>query len=200
MEYTRFLGNTPSDENLIGKTGARINGQKGQSGFIITTDAFRAFKGGRSTPIYSAIDQAVSELESTSGRQFGNQDSPLLLTLTTSPVGNALERSVPYLGMTDEVALKLAERNPEKAFAAYREMLEAYGKHCNGDSINYNKRLEVARERLTNATPDVLVVRGTLDEHVPYDPNDQFRFAVIRLFNRTSEPTALVAKVTDLDW
>ena len=103
-------------------------------GFTVTTEACRDYyRQGRklSDEIVIDIENKLHELEAVTGKRFGDQSAPLLVSVRSgAPVSMpGMMDSILDLGMNDRIARALAELTGNRRFAfdSYRRFIEMYG-------------------------------------------------------------------------
>jgi pyruvate, orthophosphate dikinase len=160
-----FSEGSKEQKNLLGGKGANLAemtnlGLPVPPGFIITTDACRAYLRDEQLPegLDEQIDEAMEALQEQAGKHFGDPANPLLLSVRSGAPFSmpGMMDTVLNLGLNDETARGLAERTGDERFAwdAYRRFLQLFAKVVLGVS---GKAFEDALEKL-------VAERGVSDE------------------------------------
>ena len=108
------------------------------AGFTITTDACRAFMRTHELPegLEAEVDEHVGRLEAKTGKRFGSNDDPLLVSVRSGAAVSmpGMMDTILNLGLNDEAAEGLAARtsNPRFAFDSYRRLIQMYGEVVDG--------------------------------------------------------------------
>ena len=153
----------PGRETIGGKASSiarmRALGLRVPPAFVVTTEACRAFFERKSLAdgVWAEIEAGVRFLESETGRRFGAQERPLLVSVRSGAAVSmpGMMDTVLDLGMNDTSEAALAAESGDAAFAA-----------------DTRERFEVLFRRL--------VLRG--EGEVPSDPYEQLRSAVVAVF------------------
>lgn len=132
-------GRTGASRNVLGGKAWSIERMRSLDipvppAFVLSTAVCRAYyEAGRRLPeqTWSAVPDAVAELEKLTGREFGGAGSPLLVSVRSgAPISMpGMMDTVLNLGMTDEIERTLAEQSGDPQFAAdtrqrFREQFE----------------------------------------------------------------------------
>jgi pyruvate,orthophosphate dikinase len=138
----------PSDQlvALVGGKAASLAMMAGElglpvpPGFVITTDACRAFlSGGWPAGLDDEIRGAIGGLESTAGRRFGDPRNPLLLSIRSgAPVSMpGMMDTILNVGLNDETQRGLAAASGDAAFAqdCRRRLAEMFTKTVGVDTV-----------------------------------------------------------------
>ena len=124
------------------------------AGFTITTDACRAFMRTHDLPegLEAEVDEHVGRLEAKTGKRFGSNDDPLLVSVRSGAAVSmpGMMDTILNLGLNDEAAEGLAVRtaNPRFAFDSYRRLIQMYGEVVDGID---GQRFELALTELKAA-------------------------------------------------
>jgi pyruvate,orthophosphate dikinase len=108
------------------------------AGFTITTDACRAYMTGGGVP--AGLDEEVAEhvgrLEERTGKRFGDQEDPLLVSVRSGAAVSmpGMMDTILNLGLNDEATEGLARTtgNPRFAYDSYRRLIQMYGEVVEG--------------------------------------------------------------------
>jgi len=184
------------------------------AGFTVTTAACIAYmRAGRQIP--DGLEQEVAEhmahLEQTTGRQFGDPQDPLLVSVRSGAAVSmpGMMDTILNLGLNDEAVegLARATENPRFAYDAYRRLIQMYGDVVAGVDAH---RFEEAIGRLKGergVAQDVDLTADDLRELVetfkrmykqesgedfPQDARDQLAAAIRAVFDSWDTPRAQV--------
>jgi pyruvate, orthophosphate dikinase len=109
------------------------------AGFTITTEACRAaMAGGGQLPdgLMDEVEEHLERLEERTGRRFGDQSDPLLVSVRSGAAVSmpGMMDTILNLGLNDEAVQGLAARtgNPRFAFDSYRRLIQMYGEVVDG--------------------------------------------------------------------
>ncbi len=126
-------------KDLLGNKGANLAemaslGLPVPPGFTITTDACRDYLENEhqlNDEIKQQIRTGMHWLEEASGRQFGNPENPLLVSIRSGAVQSmpGMMDTVLNLGLNDETVARLLDKTDSKRFIldCYRRFIEMYG-------------------------------------------------------------------------
>jgi pyruvate,orthophosphate dikinase len=128
-----------NQSDLLGGKGANLAemvrlGLPVPPGFTITTEACRQYLESGEVPadLFTELDFAISQLEKTLDKEFGNPKKPLLVSVRSGAKFSmpGMMETVLNVGMTPEVAEGLAEISGDPRFAwdSYRRFIEMFGK------------------------------------------------------------------------
>ncbi|MCL2572481.1 MAG: pyruvate, phosphate dikinase [Defluviitaleaceae bacterium] len=131
--------------NLLGGKGANLAemiklGLPVPNGFIVTTEACTEYNtsGKKLSPdMKNQIDQCILELESTSGKKFGDNKNPLLVSVRSGARASmpGMMSTVLNLGINDASAEALANAADERfAYDSYRRFIMMFGDVVTGVS------------------------------------------------------------------
>ncbi len=173
-------------------------------GFIITTEACKVFLGSDSRfpkAMWEEILAAVVRLEKTTGKRFGDPESPLLVSCRSGAKFSmpGMMDTVLNIGMNDEVAEWLADGTGDGRFAwdAYRRLVQMFGTVVLGlPSAPFEELLAQHRQRSgvekdSELPAEVLkalttefkrVVEERAGRPFPTDPIEQLRLAAGAVF------------------
>jgi pyruvate,orthophosphate dikinase len=171
-------------------------------GFIVTTEACRAWLSGGGEPdgLWEQIEAAMVDLEQRSGLRFGDPDAPLLVSVRSGARFSmpGMMETVLDVGMTDSVAAALVDRGEDRfAWDSYRRLVQMYGRTVLGvDGTLFDEQLTRLRQETGAATDAELdaaalerltgafrrIVQERTGEDLPQDPRQQLRRAVVAVF------------------
>ncbi len=128
-----------TQSDLLGGKGANLAemvriGLPVPPGFTITTQACREYLSSGSMPsgLQNEIDSALIDLEKSLGKEFGNPDKPLLVSVRSGAKFSmpGMMETVLNVGMTPAVAQSMATQtgNPKFAWDSYRRFVDMYGR------------------------------------------------------------------------
>ncbi|MDH6228140.1 pyruvate, phosphate dikinase [Streptomyces sp. MJP52] len=172
-------------------------------GFVITTEACRAFLATGSPPEGMAEEVArhLAAVEESAGRSLGGADDPLLLSVRSGARISmpGMMETVLNVGLHDGSVRGLARASGSDRFAwdSYRRLLQMFGTTVMGvPAARFEEVLDALKRRrgasddlaldaddmsaLTGAYKD-LILRET-GEEFPQDPAEQLRRAVLAVF------------------
>ncbi|MCK8058116.1 MULTISPECIES: pyruvate, phosphate dikinase [unclassified Fusibacter] len=221
-----FIEADASWKNLLGGKGANLAemcklGLPVPEGFTITTEACRAYsKNGKShiLSIEGEIKEAIARLESVSGRRFGDETDPLLVSVRSgAPVSMpGMMDTVLNLGLNEKTTEALGKITGNMSFAydTYRRFIQMYSDvvlnipkyHFDGvlnSRLNHHKvdnfielDLSVMEEIIKSYFHVVKVEKGI---SFPVDPWDQLMTAIEAVFESWNNPRAvLYRRINDI--
>ncbi|HEY3961970.1 MAG TPA: pyruvate, phosphate dikinase [Gaiellaceae bacterium] len=183
------------------------------AGFTITTDACRAYLLTNTLPagLEREIDEHVRRLEQRTGKSFGSDDDPLLVSVRSGAAISmpGMMDTILNLGLNDDAAAGLAARTDNARFAydSYRRLLQMFGEVVEGiDGHAFEEALaDLKRQRSvqldTELTDDDLralvktfkeIYRAHAGHDFPTDARDQLLRAVEAVFQSWNTPRAQV--------
>jgi pyruvate,orthophosphate dikinase len=183
------------------------------AGFTITTDACRAYLRESALPegLESEIDEHVRRLEERTGKSFGSDDDPLLVSVRSGAAISmpGMMDSILNLGLNDDAAAGLAARtgNPRFAYDSYRRLVQMFGEVVEGiDGHAFEEALsDLKRQKNvqldTELSADDLrtlvetfkeIYRAQTGSDFPTDARDQLLRAVEAVFQSWNNPRAQV--------
>ena len=182
-------------------------------GFTVTTEACRATteRGAVPAAVLDEILEHVRRLEARTGKRFGSETNPLLLSVRSGgPVSMpGMMETVLNLGMSRATARGLARATGDRRFAfdAYRRLLQMYGSVVAGiDGARFEHAIEQLKERRGIELDSQLtasdfielagwfeeIFRGETGTEFPADPRQQLTSAVTAVFGSWDAPRAQV--------
>src|SRR5687768_13667788 len=161
-KYVYLFGNKKADGDgsmkpLLGGKGANLAemtriGLPVPPGFVITTDACKAYLATRSAPdgLEAQIQAHLTALEQRSGRTLGNPGDPLLVSVRSGARFSmpGMMETVLDIGLNDVSVHGLAEVSGDEVFAwdSYRRLIQMFGKTVYGIAgEEFDVVLEAAR-------------------------------------------------------
>ncbi|HEX7105406.1 MAG TPA: pyruvate, phosphate dikinase [Acidothermaceae bacterium] len=196
-------------KDLLGGKGANLAemtnlGLPVPPGFIITTDACRAYLASGQPPreLADEISQHLASLEQTMGKKLGDADDPLLVSVRSGAKFSmpGMMDTVLNIGLNDQSVNGLAKQGGNERFAwdSYRRLLSMFGKTVLGvDGDLFEHALDAAKHA-KGTTNDldldaddfqklVETYKGIVREHAgrefPQDPREQLDLAVNAVFD-----------------
>ena len=145
-------------KDLLGGKGANLAemtrmGLPVPPGFVITTDACRAYLAEGTAPasMDAEIKKHLATLEKTMGRALGQSDNPLLVSVRSGGKFSmpGMMDTVLNVGLNDKSVLGLANQsgNERLAFDSYRRLIQMFGKTVLGvDGALFDAALHAAKE------------------------------------------------------
>jgi pyruvate, orthophosphate dikinase len=134
------------------------------AGFTITTDACRAsMAAGGELPagLAEEVDEHIKRLEERTGKRFGSNDDPLLVSVRSGAAVSmpGMMDTILNLGLNDEATEGLAARtgNPRFAYDSYRRLIQMFGEVVDGiDAHRFESALaELKREKSVQQDTDL---------------------------------------------
>jgi pyruvate,orthophosphate dikinase len=196
-------------KDLLGGKGAglaemTLAGLPTPPGFTITTEACNDyFAAGERLPegLWDDVLEAMHEVESRSGKGFGDPSNPLLVSVRSGAKFSmpGMMDTVLNLGLNEETRDGLARLAGDERFAwdAYRRFVQMFGRIVLGiDGRRFDEALE-ARKRATVAATDAdltadalrelvdefkAIVRSDAGREFPTDPYEQLDLAIKAVF------------------
>ncbi|MEO5983309.1 MAG: pyruvate, phosphate dikinase [Pedococcus sp.] len=172
------------------------------AGFIVTTDACRAYLDSGHEPPQLAEDLAIAllDLEQQCGQRLGDPTRPLLVSVRSGARFSmpGMMETILNVGLNDEVVTALvASRGARFAWDSYRRLVQMYGRTVLGvDGELFEQRLrrertdagvatdqELTADRLEAVTcdfRDLLRIHSGAD--LPQDPREQLHRSVLAVF------------------
>ncbi|MGC9371760.1 MAG: pyruvate, phosphate dikinase [Thermovirgaceae bacterium] len=197
-------------KDLLGGKGANLAemlriGLPVPPGFTITTEACLEFLEKQDSffeKLWPHVREAVSEIESETGKTFGGTENPLLVSVRSGAAVSmpGMMDTILNLGLNDETVKVLAEEAEDERFAydSYRRFIQMYADVVLGiessmmdNVITQTKRsldLEYDYEVPAEAWKKVIekfkrIVSQEHEEPFPTDPWEQLKKAVVAVFN-----------------
>src|SRR3954451_24872304 len=169
------------------------------AGFTITTEACVAYmEAGREEPedLEAEVDAALSALEEQAGKQLGDPEDPLLVSVRSGARESmpGMLDTVLNLGLNDESVAGLARRTGNERFAhdSFRRFVQMFGNVVRGvPNARFEREIRKAKEERgvtedTDLDADALralvaAFHGLYD--FPADPREQLRQAIRAVFD-----------------
>ena len=182
------------------------------AGFVVRVEAGRQLLAGDAAHVDAAVDDALRQLEETTGKSLGDPMDPLLVSVRSGAAVSmpGMMDSVLNVGLTRAALVGLSRTDePDRfAFDAYRRLLAMWGEIVSGlgrgdfdDALSRIKRdagvrrgafsdASLGADALSNlcaAYEEILKVRGA---SLPDDPHAQLRAAVRAVYASWDNPRA----------
>ncbi len=214
-----FNEGNASMRNLLGGKGANLAemtnlGIPVPYGFTVTTEACnKYYEDGKaiSDEIINEIYNCLQKLESVSGKEFGSNENPLLVSVRsgarTSMPG--MMDTILNLGLNDEVVESMAKltNNPRFAYDSYRRFVQMFSDVVMGieNRLFENKIEEIKDKKGVEFDTDLdendlkvlvsefkAIYKKEKKEDFPQDPKTQLLEAVTAVFRSWNNPRAIV--------
>ena len=212
-----FADGNAEMRDLLGGKGAGLSEMTNAQlpvppGFTITTEACNAYNAaGKQFPaeLWDQTLAALQEVEAATGKQFGNPQNPLLVSVRSGAKFSmpGMMDTVLNLGLNTETLQGLAQLTGNERFAndAYRRFIQMFGKIVIGvpgeqfEELLDEVKREVGTTQDTALTADQLVdvvqrfkalVREEAGQEFPDDPYEQLRQAIEAVFASWDNPRA----------
>jgi pyruvate,orthophosphate dikinase len=170
------------------------------AGFTITTDACRAYMRDRGIPngLEEEIEEQIARLEEKAGKQFGDSDDPLLVSVRSGAAISmpGMMDTILNVGLNDDAVRGLADAtgNPAFAYDCYRRLIQMFGETVDGIEPGHFKDDPANPERTVETFKNVY--RRETGEDFPQDAREQLRRAVVAVFESWNTPRANVYRQT----
>jgi pyruvate,orthophosphate dikinase len=210
-------GNT-SLRNLLGGKGADLAemtrlGLPVPPGLTITTDACNFYSSNKKFPegLEEEISQKMKILETKTGKRFGGDENPLLVSVRSgAPISMpGMMDTILNLGLNDKTVQALAQQANDQRFAydAYRRFIQMFGKVVLGAKAEHFEEIISNHKTKRHVTSDVELDTKELAEIVaefkqlvqeethtsfPEDPFEQLKMAVVAVFESWNGRRAVV--------
>ncbi|MDO5734625.1 MAG: pyruvate, phosphate dikinase [Eubacteriales bacterium] len=213
-----FTEGDASMRNLLGGKGANLSEMTGMglpvpSGFIVTTEACNEYyrQGEEISPeMIEEIFAALHKTEEITGKEFGNKDNPLLVSVRSGARASmpGMMDTVLNLGLNNEVVKGLADLtgNPRFAYDSYRRFIMMFSDVAMGiDKDLFERELEAVKEE-HNAKLDtdlsaedmqelaehfLEIYKREKGEDFPQDPKEQLILAITAVFRSWNNDRAI---------
>ena len=216
--YSFSEGNASMRE-LLGGKGANLAEMKNlgmpvPSGFTISTEACTDYydNGEKiSDEIKSQIIEALKVQEKESGKKFGDETNPLLVSVRSGARVSmpGMMDTILNLGLNDKTVLVLAKNSNNERFAydCYRRFIQMYGEVAMGvdgdrferiiDKVKEQNNIKLDIELSVDALKQIIseykiTIKDALGYDFPQDPKEQLFGAVKAVFASWENPRAVV--------
>ena len=214
-----FSEGNASMKNLLGGKGANLAEMKNlgmpvPSGFTVSTEACTNYyeQGEKiSDEIKSQILDALAQQEKESGKIFGDNKNPLLVSVRSGARVSmpGMMDTILNLGLNDVTVETLAKNsnNPRFAYDCYRRFIQMYAEVAMGvdgdlfeqiiDSVKHANNVKLDIELDADALKTIVLeykqaVKDALGHDFPQDPREQLFGAVKAVFASWENPRAVV--------
>lgn len=230
-KYVYLFKEGKSDmRDLLGGKGANLAemtniGLSVPQGFTITTEACREYyRVGEKLPdgLWEEMQPAIAEVERQSGKKFGDNTAPLLVSVRSGAKISmpGMMDTILNLGLNDETVQGLAEATGNERFAydCYRRFVQMFGDvvlgvesykfeemihqikelqaHEEGGSVYFDSDLSAVSLKKLVGQFKKLVEKET-GKAFPNDPHEQLREAVIAVFRSWNTNRAIFYRKTN---
>ncbi len=206
-------------KNLLGGKGANLAEMTGMGlpipqGFTVTTEACNDYYANSkqiSDEIKAQIEEQLAKLEEVSGKKFGDNEMPLLLSIRSGARVSmpGMMDTVLNLGLTD-VAVEgfaAATGNPRFAYDSYRRFIQMYSDVVKGiakskfervlDEIKEAKGVEDDTQMTADDLKQVVeqfkaLYKEEMGHDFPQDPKEQLMESITAVFRSWDNPRAIV--------
>lgn len=208
-------GNSEMRE-LLGGKGANLAemtnlGLPIPQGFTVTTEACNKYYDDEeviSEEVKEQIYTALQQLEEITGKKFGDDCNPLLVSVRSGARASmpGMMDTILNLGMNDGTAECMAKKNERFTFDSYRRFIQMYSdvvmeipKHLFEEAIDLKKEqrgLKLDTDMDANDLRDLVrIFKGIYHEKIgqdfPQDPNVQLMEAIKAVFRSWNNPRAI---------
>ncbi|MHB1157392.1 MAG: pyruvate, phosphate dikinase [Phycisphaerales bacterium] len=218
-----YFGKTRTDgdgkmKSLLGGKGANLAemtsiGLPVPPGFTITTEVCDGYyKAGRKLPagLMDEVHAAINTLEKELGKKFGNDSSPLLVSVRSGAASSmpGMMNTILNLGLNDKSVTGLANATGNERFAydAYRRLINMFGDVVmNVDHEHYEVAFDKIKRKCNAKLDTDVPTEGLIElcdaykavykhhtgENFPQDPIQQLEHSVEAVFRSWMQPRAV---------
>ncbi len=214
-----FSEGDASMKNLLGGKGANLAemtkmGMPIPQGFTVNTEACTDYyeKGKKIDAVIEAqIDESMKQLEELSGKLFGDESTPLLVSVRSGARASmpGMMDTVLNLGLTDVSVEGFAKAtgNPRFAYDSYRRFIQMFSDVVKDipksnfervlDSIKEAKNIEFDTDMTADDLKEVVerfkaIYKEQMNEDFPQDPKLQLMEAITAVFRSWDNPRAVI--------
>ena len=214
-----FTEGNASMRELLGGKGANLAemtnlGLPVPQGFTISTEACtQYYEDGRriNDEIQAEIMEYIEKMEQITGKKFGDQENPLLVSVRSGARASmpGMMDTILNLGLNEDVVEVMAKKsgNPRWAYDCYRRFIQMYSDVGMEVGKKYFEQLIDAMKAKKGVTQDVELTADDLKElanqfkaeykekigeDFPYDPKEQLMGAIKAVFRSWDNPRANV--------
>ena len=214
-----FTEGNASMRELLGGKGANLAemtnlGLPVPQGFTISTEACtQYYEDGRriNDEIQAEIMEYIEKMEQITGKKFGDQENPLLVSVRSGARASmpGMMDTILNLGLNEDVVEVMAKKsgNPRWAYDCYRRFIQMYSDVVMEVGNKYFEQLIDAMKAKKGVTQDVELTADDLKElanqfkaeykekigeDFPYDPKEQLMGAIKAVFRSWDNPRANV--------
>jgi pyruvate, orthophosphate dikinase len=191
-----FADGSGEQSDLLGGKGANLAemthlGLPVPPGFIITTEACRAYLGAGGLPdgLLEEVAEHLGRLEETLGRRLGDAERPLLVSVRSgAPISMpGMMDTVLNLGLTETAVAGVVRETGDERFAhdAHRRFVQMYGEivlGIPGDRFDEDASDLSSADLQRLAARYAAIVEDEAGEPIPDDPHEQLRCAIEAVF------------------
>ncbi|MBN1133341.1 MAG: pyruvate, phosphate dikinase [Methanosarcinaceae archaeon] len=221
-KFVYFFGNKETEGNrnmksLLGGKGSNLAEMANMDipvppGFTITTEVCLLYLKENQYPegLLEQVDEAIAKLEKVNGKNFGDHENPLLLSVRSGARVSmpGMMDTVLNLGLNDESTVGIAEKTGNERFAydSYRRFLTMFGdvvlgiEHENFESIIDAKKKKLGvnldNELDVDALKDLvakfkILIKKKCGKDFPQDPMQQLRMSIEAVFKSWNNQRAI---------
>nr|WP_321497745.1 pyruvate, phosphate dikinase [uncultured Methanolobus sp.] len=221
-KFVYFFGNEETEgknsmKDLLGGKGANLAemanlGIPVPPGFTITTEVCLLYleKGAYPEEVIDQINNAIIKLEKATGKKFGDNENPLLLSVRSGARVSmpGMMDTVLNLGLNDDTVTALSNKTGNERFAydSYRRFLTMFGdvvldiEHEKFESALSAKKKNLGATLDTDLNADALkelaeefqeIIRTETGNDFPQDPREQLQMAIDAVFNSWNNQRAI---------
>ena len=214
-----FTEGNASMRELLGGKGANLAemtnlGLPVPQGFTISTEACtQYYEDGRriNDEIQAEIMEYIEKMEQITGKKFGDQENPLLVSVRSGARASmpGMMDTILNLGLNEDVVEVMAKKsgNPRWAYDCYRRFIQMYSDVVMEVGKKYFEQLIDEMKAKKGVTQDVELTADDLKElanqfkaeykekigeDFPYDPKEQLMGAIKAVFRSWDNPRANV--------
>ena len=214
-----FTEGNASMRELLGGKGANLAemtnlGLPVPQGFTISTEACtQYYEDGRriNDEIQAEIMEYIEKMEQITGKKFGDQENPLLVSVRSGARASmpGMMDTILNLGLNEDVVEVMAKKSgtPRWAYDCYRRFIQMYSDVVMEVGKKYFEQLIDAMKAKKGVTQDVELTADDLKElanqfkaeykekigeDFPYDPKEQLMGAIKAVFRSWDNPRANV--------
>ena len=214
-----FTEGNASMRELLGGKGANLAemtnlGLPVPQGFTISTEACtQYYEDGRriNDEIQAEIMEYIEKMEQITGKKFGDQENPLLVSVRSGARASmpGMMDTILNLGLNEDVVEVMAKKsgNPRWSYDCYRRFIQMYSDVVMEVGKKYFEQLIDAMKVKKGVTQDVELTADDLKElanqfkaeykekigeDFPYDPKEQLMGAIKAVFRSWDNPRANV--------
>ncbi len=221
-KFVYFFGNEETEgkntmKDLLGGKGANLAemsnlGIPVPPGFTITTEVCLLYleRGEYPEEVINQINKAIAKLEKVTGKKFGDNHNPLLLSVRSGARASmpGMMDTVLNLGLNDDTVEGLAKKTGNERFAydSYRRFLTMFGDvvlniaHEKFELALCEKKKEMEITLDTELSADVLkeivevykdIIRKGIGSDFPQDPREQLQMSIDAVFKSWNNQRAI---------
>ena len=223
-----FKEGNASMRELLGGKGANLAemtnlGLPIPQGFTVTTEACIKYYEDKETISEDVLNQiftALKELENISGKKFGDEENPLLVSVRSGARASmpGMMDTILNLGINDQVVESMAQKNERFAYDSYRRFIQMYSDVVKEvpkslfeeeiDKAKLGKGVKQDTELDANDLKQLInkfkeIYKSHINEDFPQEPQAQLIEAVKAVFRSWNNPRAITyRRLNDIpgDW